>query len=121
MSSDRPVVRLPCCEAGGEVVRLLYVGGAFSSHDSTDAFMGYVRATPPQWVILFKKISGLVDVAAVSFCPFCGARVPGVRRRAELPPRVMVIVDGGYYCDTCGERLDACDCPSPETMWEATA
>jgi len=157
MSGGRPAVKLPCCGSGGEAVRLLYVSGAFSSQDSADAFMEYVRATPPQWVILFKNIGGFIDVAAVSFCPFCGARVPGVKLRAELDPtalpsgsaaslgaaelcdptalpsgsaaslgaaelapRIMVIVDGGHYCDTCEERLDACDCLSPEMMWEAT-
>lgn len=53
-----------------------------------------------------------------SFCPFCGDRLPAVRRRAVQPELVCRVSDGGYYCDTCGERLNCCGCAAPEAAWE---
>ena len=53
-----------------------------------------------------------------SFCPYCGEALPKMRRRAVLPGKVCVITDGGYYCDTCGKRLNACKCLPPAAAWE---
>lgn len=55
-----------------------------------------------------------------SHCPFCGQKVPDVRLRANPPKRVCTIVDGGYYCNTCGERLDGCRCAPPEYNWKVS-
>ena len=52
------------------------------------------------------------------FCPYCGAKLPKLVRKKKPPKRLCRITDGGYYCDTCKERLDACACYPPEAGWE---
>lgn len=54
----------------------------------------------------------------VNFCPVCKIGLPNIRRKAELPEKVRAVSDGGYYCDTCKERLHSCTCAQPESMWE---
>ena len=53
----------------------------------------------------------------VSFCPFCGVRLPDFRKKAEPPPHLAV---GGndHYCGGCGKRWDTCFCSLPESAWE---
>lgn len=55
---------------------------------------------------------------AAKFCPFCGTALPKMRRKAKPPKRISTCTDGGYYCDTCKERLHACCCRMPESAWE---
>lgn len=56
--------------------------------------------------------------AEASFCPFCGKGLPKMRRKNPVPADVCVINDGGYYCSTCRERLQACICLSPAAAFE---
>ncbi len=58
------------------------------------------------------------EESQIHFCPNCGKKLPQIKMKEVLPEKVMVISDGGYYCDTCGERLHACTCTHPEEMWE---
>lgn len=51
-------------------------------------------------------------------CPYCGEFLPTMRRKDPPPPGVCVVKDGGNYCVTCRERLDACLCDPPESAWE---
>lgn len=58
----------------------------------------------------------------ISFCPWCGVKLPemvktGVPPKPWEPDLVCRIVDGGYYCDTCHERLDNCTCRLPGCLW----
>lgn len=55
---------------------------------------------------------------SIKFCPNCGKELPDIKLKDPIPEKVTTIVDGGYYCDTCYERLHACTCNIPETMWE---
>jgi hypothetical protein len=64
---------------------------------------------PPEW---------MESALEISFCPFCGASPPQIRPRKNPPAKVRKITDGGYYCDTCKERLNACECHPPEHLWE---
>lgn len=57
--------------------------------------------------------------APVDHCPFCGKKVPEVVKYSCPPPWIRIISDGGYYCDTCGERLMSCGCSPPETLWHS--
>jgi hypothetical protein len=68
------------------------------------------RMRDPDW---HKK-----EVPGARFCPFCGALTPEMRLRAKPPPDLCVVTDGGYYCDTCGERLRSCRCLPPEAAFE---
>lgn len=52
----------------------------------------------------------------VTHCPFCGTPVPEIVPR-ETTNKICRVIDGGYYCDTCGERLHACRCMPPEYAW----
>jgi hypothetical protein len=54
----------------------------------------------------------------ISFCPNCGEKMPDIRLKDKPPEKVMTIIDGGYYCATCDERLDSCKCARPEELWE---
>jgi hypothetical protein len=64
-------------------------------------------------------VEEVYETAPATFCPYCGASLPKVRLR-ETPrdDRVAVVADGGYYCDTCEERLMNCDCLPPEAAYE---
>jgi hypothetical protein len=53
----------------------------------------------------------------VIFCPFCGKKLPEIIERPNPPKRICTVTDGGYYCDTCQERLCACKCEIPWMRW----
>lgn len=73
----------------------------------------------PRWVVL-----GMNDERwypafhDASFCPFCGQKLPEIKRREKPISPICKVTDGGYYCDTCGERLHACKCYPCEFAWE---
>lgn len=50
------------------------------------------------------------------FCPFCGQKLPEIRKRANPPDAVWNGDDD--YCDTCGERNMGCTCHHPTVLWE---
>jgi hypothetical protein len=54
--------------------------------------------------------------AEAKFCPFCGQALPEIVR-VEAPGPVVRIIDGGYYCEECGERADSCECLPPDVCW----
>ena len=54
----------------------------------------------------------------IKFCPACGTALPKLKLKAVLPKKIMIVTDGGYYCDTCKKRLDSCQCKRPKDMWE---
>lgn len=59
------------------------------------------------------------DIAAcVQWCPCCGSHLPAVRMKSVQSPSLCVCTDGGYYCDTCNERLDCCWCDPIESAYE---
>lgn len=53
---------------------------------------------------------------AIHFCPFCGVKLPELRRKAEPPPKVCET--DGYYCFVCEERADCCYCCPEIGAWE---
>ena len=52
------------------------------------------------------------------FCTYCGLSLPKLKRKDPFPPDTCVVQDGGYYCSTCSERLNACLCLPPAFAWE---
>jgi hypothetical protein len=52
------------------------------------------------------------------FCPYCGTQLPRLVRKKKPPKKLCRVVDGGFYCDNCKERLNECSCYPPEAAWE---
>lgn len=97
-----------CCPRAKEAVALrYYLKDIYESKGQEDK--------KPRWTIrdLDNKT---IDC---DYCPFCGKKLPEIRPR-QKKMKVCVVTDGGYYCDTCGNRLHACRCPPPEFAWEPT-
>lgn len=51
-------------------------------------------------------------------CPFCSTKLPEVELKTRMPKNIMTITDGGYYCDTCKDRLNCCDCYPSEAKYK---
>lgn len=82
-----------------------------------DSWFNGDTKTPPSWCIASKHPEYQSDtVTDVSHCPFCGQYLPKII--PVIPERpVCTCTDGGYYCDTCHERLIACRCLQPNKAW----
>lgn len=87
----------------------------------------YYVDNKPNWTIILPIFQNVNNVFlavegefVIEFCPFCGTKLPDVRLKDihEWPQYVMTVIDGGYYCDTCKQRLNECQCSHPEEMWE---
>ena len=119
--------RLTCCVQGGKFVGLRHEGHLFcEEYQSPEDFLQKMRATPPRWTMdvhtfVDRHERSDQDIVRITYCPFCGTKVPGVRLRRNPPEKICVILDGGYYCATCEERLDSCDCDLPKQLWESYA
>jgi len=61
---------------------------------------------PPHWT--FKGIR-------IKYCPWCRARLPKVEKVS--PPYPTAKTGDGNYCETCSERLDACECNGPSAAY----
>jgi hypothetical protein len=68
----------------------------------------------------YETLNDAWDVKA-KFCPFCGAHLPQMRRKANPPKPLCVIEDGGNYCSTCSKRLNCCRCRPPADAFEPEA
>jgi len=64
----------------------------------------YFSLIDPHWVI--RKTGD-----EISFCPFCGTKLPEVERMEE-PPQPLWDGDDDY-CGTCDERNMCCECNPP--------
>lgn len=110
-SRDPIIEALPnpeCC-GDSEKIRLHYEGLAYTYGITKEEYL----KTKPVWSIMAP--SGLYY--SLKFCPFCGKELPDIQLKEELP-EVCVCTDGGYYCDTCEQRLRACQCKPSEYLWE---
>lgn len=112
-------VKPPCCDKAKQFIRAAYEDPGRDDGD-VDAYMMYVTRTPPVWRISARQNgdSGYNRFAQVSFCPFCGVRLPELRLRKTVLQTICVVVDGGYYCQTCEKRLIGCRCADPARLWE---
>jgi len=89
----------------------------------------------PEWTIpnlewdLIKKLADECDeyntfkahektCIPVKFCPFCGKKLPEVRKKDSPPEPIHTDADGGYYCGTCDERNMSCGCLPMEALFE---
>jgi len=141
---ERPY--LACCEKARayRLIKLIHVSGGI--YDGLGAKLADVK---PVWAIsvpeheasrLFDQYKTIREVeqdgvrniiighdgmppvpAPIEHCPFCGKKVPEVVKNPCPPPWICFCSDGGYYCDTCGERLHACGCAPAESLWTSPA
>jgi len=51
-------------------------------------------------------------------CPYCGTKLPALRRKVVAPSPLCRTEDMSY-CETCGDRLMGCKCWPVESAWEA--
>lgn len=113
---DKPLFVTPgCCKASGStpVVFLKIPSDFWRKERSFDE----IKVFKPTWCAYFYDSAiALHQTVTVDNCPFCGKKLPEidlVKRRGK----VSVIIDGGYYCDTCKERLCNCKCLPMEFFW----
>lgn len=52
------------------------------------------------------------------FCPYCGASLPKMRLKDPVPETICRVLDGGYYCSTCDDRLNECMCDPQSSAYE---
>ena len=99
-----------CCEEAQKYPTALVV---------LDIYEGDTRVTSAKWgAPRFEHLNFRGRPPEPKFCGWCGTKLPKLRRLDPLPKLLCVVTDGGYYCDTCSERLIACKCPHPAMGWE---
>lgn len=85
-----------------------------------DGDMIYGNALEPHWIISYyeeKHECYSVTPIKDGFCPHCATPIPGIKK-IQVKGTVCKVTDGGYYCDTCEERLHACKCDhAPAEEW----
>ena len=83
-------------------------------------------AGPPEWTLRLSHLETAPGYSRShahsaddkpSFCPYCGTKLPEIEKNPKPPKPLAAITDGGYYCDTCEERLMSCECFAPEFAW----
>lgn len=102
-----------CCQKMIDTATIcLIVSEGFASGDLETLPTWMVRTGEPR--------SGYYDTfgfTEAKQCPFCGTPVPEIEKRTT-DRKVMVVKDGGYYCDTCDERCNCCSCLPPAFHWQ---
>ena len=72
-----------------------------------EASLEHVNETP-EWYFAGRPIH---------YCPYCGDKLPGFRKR-EDPPEPMQAPRMMGYCKTCSERIWTCVCYPPIAKYE---
>ena len=119
-TARRLIIVPGCCEASA---KLATVALRFSYDDICEG--GELQDREPQWeltgthrrVLGSRHLTGNPRLRAC-FCPHCGTPMPRIQKRVEQLAPICTVTDGGYYCDTCNERLNSCNCWPPEANWE---
>jgi len=120
----RNLVIVPdCCEESSKLMTVALQ----LSHDEIYERPGQDGCTP-QWVISSSFREHLEYVHGqdhprliVKFCPHCAAPMPAIQPRQEPLSPALSVSDGGYYCDTCENRLSSCHCWPAEARWEVVS
>lgn len=108
---NRFVPKLRCCKEASKIPKFELDKGpviGLSAYKFTPDFDSVYEC--PEW-----RMKGCNT--AISFCPFCGQRLPEVEK-IENPPQPIWTPDDGY-CGTCHERNGlGCRCNPPECAWK---
>ena len=110
-------IRPVCCDQARHALKDRWVqrsGQAEENHSTVMRFhydmtaVGEEYSDPPGWFF---------QGYPIKFCPFCGQNPGEVVRNPTPPEPICRITDGGYYCDTCKERLRGCFCNPPSCLF----
>lgn len=119
--------KLICCDTGRTSTSILFHIDVYESGPSDKVMEGQWRLSE------YSEMSHqrLIEIqqsgdpewhkrrpAEPKFCPYCATPIPKMRRMKNPPKDITVVTDGGYYCDTCQERLRCCMCLPPEAAFE---
>ena len=118
---QRQVAALPiptCCQAAQNYPTVVF---------HVDVYSGDSRKAEGKWTGKLiecvyqqnmKRSSYFDNIPEVRFCCYCGLGLPKMVRKKKFPRHTCVVTDGGYYCNTCKERLGSCRCLPPEFAFE---
>lgn len=103
-----------CCE---EARYAVYFSVDYENHHGGPGWRINVRESARREA--YKESREYLPVIAVPyFCPFCARPLPEFRRKENPPEPMCQPCDALLYCETCGERLQACDCHELAEAWE---
>lgn len=114
------IPRLTCCDAIREYPVITFTVGIRDEDTSKASGYWRVRVDSNFW----NEYDGghyvdyIKGMPEPEYCPFCSSEVPKMARKIHPPPHLCRVTDGGYYCDTCEERLDSCFCDPPAAAFE---
>lgn len=114
------IPHLTCCEAIQEYPVITFIV-PIGKDDTSKA--------PGRWVVrvderFWNEYTGghfreyVEGMPEPEYCPFCSSEIPKMTRKNPPPPDICRVTDGGFYCDTCHERLDGCICDPPSAAFE---
>ena len=104
---EKDFVTPKCCKENDEHAALFL---------SLDIYEGEKK---PKWVVrVYDKKYHCDNVIEAKFCPFCSKPVTKIVP-SRIKEKIMKVTDGGYYCDTCKDRISNCQCLPPEFAWKA--
>jgi hypothetical protein len=113
-AKQRAALPLPtCCEAAKN-----YPTITFGVNSDTGVGKWYAQLYRELTQYLSLKEGWWDNMPDPKFCPYCGTGLPNMVRKNPVPEDICTITDGGYYCDTCKERLQSCICLPPEAAFE---
>ena len=118
MSTNKIIVP-QCCNYAKNYITLIY-----HKRDYTDK--SYFLNNKPIWIVrgckqLKNNYAVTNSAKNINFCPSCGLKLPEIKKKRKsllAKLKLMNTIDGGYYCNSCDERLIACQCSSPLEIWE---
>jgi hypothetical protein len=115
------VVRPNCCHAIQKYPVLSFVVNYHESDSITASGKWHIGTSDSFWYDFYTEdlTKYIEDMPEPEYCPFCGTHVPNMVRKNPPPPHVCRVTDGGYYCDTCKQRLNECICDPPSAAFEA--
>jgi len=109
-----------CCEAARRYPTNVYVLKDVFWNDSNEA-PGEWKA-PLNWdyisLNVFEDPKYGDPYPETKFCPYCGKDLPKMRRKDPPPERLCRLVNGSYYCSTCGDHFVKCLCDPLASAFE---
>lgn len=109
------VVRPTCCESAVKYPPIQFSVDCYDVEDSNKD-NGKWTITMNEYLMRHEStksrdvVNYFENKPAPKFCPYCATPLPKMVRKNPMPEGICRVTDGGYYCDTCKERLHACRC-----------
>jgi hypothetical protein len=115
---SKMIVRPTCCEAAQNYPIVSFI--AHNPEDGSLAEGSWEANINYKFSSLFDNYRNYENKPSVKFCSYCGKKLPNMvlTKKDVSKKHICKITDGGYYCDTCNQRLDSCFCDPQETLFE---